>query len=68
MVLHGGLDLSRRRLDYCLLAESGVAVEVAAVTPDAGGLVGLARRVERRFGPVVVRAAIESDDRGAVCA
>ena len=60
MVLHGGLDLSRRRLDYCLLAESGVAVEVAAVTPDAGGLVGLARRVERRFGPVVVRAAIES--------
>jgi transposase len=30
------------------------------VAPDGDGLAGFARRVERRFGPVVVRAAIES--------
>ena len=60
MVLHAGLDLSRKRLDYCLLAEGGGVVEVSAVAPDADGLDGFARGVERRHGPVVVRAAIES--------
>jgi transposase len=59
-MLHAGLDLSRRRLDFCLLAECGEAVEVGAVAPDADGLDGFARRVERRHGPVEVRAAIES--------
>jgi transposase len=59
-MLHAGLDLSRRRLDYCLLDERGERVEVAAVAPDADGLAGFARRVERRHGPVMVRAAIES--------
>jgi transposase len=55
------LDLSRRRLDYCLLDELGERVEVGAARPDANGLDGLARRVERRHGPMVeVRAAIES--------
>jgi transposase len=60
MVLHAGLDLSRRRLDFCLLAEGGEVVEASAVAPDADGLGGLTRRVERDHGPVVVRAAIES--------
>jgi transposase len=60
MVLHAGLDLSRRRLDYCLLADSGERVEVGLAAPDADGLAGFARRVGRRFGPVEVRAAIES--------
>ena len=32
MVLHAGLDLSRRRLDYCLLDEVGERVEVGAVS------------------------------------
>ena len=59
-MLHAGLDLSRRRLDYCLLDEDGERVEVGAASPDAGGLDGFARRVERRHGPVEVRAAIES--------
>jgi transposase len=59
-MLHAGLDLSRRRLDFCLLAEGGDSVEVGAVAPDAEGLDGFARRVERRHGPVEVRAAIES--------
>ena len=60
MVLHAGLDLSRRRLDYCLLDEAGERVEVAAAPPDADGVRALACRVQRRHGPVVVRAAIES--------
>jgi transposase len=60
-MLHAGLDLSRRRLDYCLLDELGERVEVGAAPPDADGLDGFARRVERRYGPMVeVRAAIES--------
>ena len=61
MVLHAGLDLSRKRLDFCLLDELGERVEVGAVSPDAGGLGGFARCVEVRYGPMVqVRAAIES--------
>jgi transposase len=59
-MLHAGLDLSRRRLDFCLLAESGEAVEVGAAAPDCDGLDGLVRCVEQRHGPVEVRAAIES--------
>jgi transposase len=59
-MLHAGLDLSRTRLDYCLLAEDDERVEVGAEPPDADGLVGFARRVERDHGPVEVRAAIES--------
>jgi transposase len=59
-MLHAGLDLSRTRLDYCLLDERGDRVEVGAAAPDGDGLRGFARRVELRHGPVVVRAAIES--------
>src|ERR671930_1450640 len=60
MVLHAGLDLSRKRLDYCLLDECGERVQVGAAPPDGDGLDGFARRVERDHGPVQVRAAIES--------
>jgi transposase len=59
-MLHAGLDLSRTRLDYCLLDGEGGRVEVGAAPPDGDGLRGLARRVELRHGPVAVRAAIES--------
>src|SRR5215213_1253172 len=59
-MLHAGLDLSRRRLDCCLLDEAGVRVWEGATAPDADGLDGFARRVDRCFGPVAVRAAIES--------
>ena len=60
-MLYVGLDLSRKRLDFHPLDESGVAVEVGAVPPDAEGLRGLAFRLgrwnqlqairERRHGP-----------------
>jgi transposase len=59
-MLHAGLDLSRRRLDFCLLAEGGERVEAGAVAPDSDGLEGFVGRVEQRHGPVAVRAAIES--------
>jgi transposase len=59
-MLHAGLDLSRRRLDYCLLDEAGVVLEAAAAPPDGGGLRGFARGVAERHGPVAVQAAIES--------
>ena len=59
-MLHAGLDLSRKRLDYCLLDEDGERVEVGVAPPDGDGLAGLVRRVEERQGKVVVRAAVES--------
>ena len=59
-MLHAGLDLSRTRLDVCLLDELGERVWVGAVPPDADGLAGFVRRVGVRHGPMAVRAAIES--------
>ncbi len=58
-MLHAGLDLSRKRLDYCLLDEHGDHVEVGAAPPDADGLAGFARRVEERHRQPV-HAAVES--------
>jgi transposase len=57
-MLHAGLDLSRKRLDFCLLDESGQRVEVGAAPPDADGLRSLAQRLARHGQPV--EAAIES--------
>ena len=57
-MLHAGLDLSRKRLDFHLLDERGETVEVGAAPPDADGLRGLTVRVGRYRQPV--RAAIES--------
>jgi transposase len=57
-MLHIGLDLSRKRLDFHLLDQDGETVEVGAAPPDADGLHGLAMRVGRHRQPL--RAAIES--------
>ncbi|MCA1680981.1 MAG: IS110 family transposase [Actinobacteria bacterium] len=57
-MLHAGLDLSRKRLDFHLLDEAGETVEVGAAPPDADGLRGLAARLDRHRQPL--RAAIES--------
>jgi transposase len=54
-MLHAGLDLSRKKLDACVLSDEG-EVDEFAVPPDADGLRGLARRL----GPVGVRGVIES--------
>jgi transposase len=55
-MLHVGLDLSRRRLDFHALDERGATVAVDATAPDADGLAALSRR----FAGAQVRAAIES--------
>jgi transposase len=57
-MLHAGLDLSRRRLDFHLLDRNGGTVEVGAAPPDADGLRLLAERVGRHGRPV--RATVES--------
>jgi transposase len=57
-MLHVGLDLSRRRLDFDLLCEDGSRIEQGAVPPDADGLRGLVRRLEVYREEVC--AAIES--------
>ena len=47
-MLYAGLDLSRKRLDFHLLDSEGATVEVGAAPPDADGLLGLTRRLDRR--------------------
>jgi transposase len=55
-MLHAGLDLSRRRLDVCLLAADGEPKAELAVSPDADGL----RRLTEGLEGQRVRAVIES--------
>jgi predicted NBD/HSP70 family sugar kinase len=47
-MLHAGLDLSRRRLDVCLVDDAGELVAQLAAAPDTDGLHHLARRVAAR--------------------
>jgi transposase len=58
-MLHVGLDLSRLRLDVCVLDEHGVELAIRKASPDAAGLALLAAEVDRSFG-LPVRAAVES--------
>src|SRR6184192_2589045 len=55
-MLHVGLDLSRARLDVCVVDEAGELVGQTAVPPDADGLRQLAERARGQR----VRAVIES--------
>jgi transposase len=48
-MLHAGLDLSRKKLDICLLSESGEQVDQLAAPPDADGLRTLARRIDELY-------------------
>ena len=57
-MLYAGLDLSRKRLDVCLLDEQGARVAVTAAPPDADGLRGLAERLAGHGEPLY--AALES--------
>jgi transposase len=57
-MLHAGLDLSRKRLDVCLLSDQGELLEELAAFPDSDGLKNLAQRVAAYEEPV--RAVIES--------
>ena len=57
-MLHAGLDLSRRKVDVCLLSEAGEVVDEWASPPGGDGLRGLAARAAM-WGPAV-RGVIES--------
>lgn len=57
-MLYAGLDLSRKRIDYCLLDQEGVRVETGVSPPDADGLAVLAGKLARHGQPI--SAAIES--------
>jgi len=58
-MLHAGLDLSRRKLDVCLLSDDGEHLDQLVVPPDAGSLRTLARRIDDVHGEPVC-AVIES--------
>ena len=45
-MLHAGLDLSRRKVDVCLLSDHGEHLDQLAVPPDPESLRRLARRVD----------------------
>src|SRR4051812_20549655 len=55
-MLHVGLDLSRRRLDVCVIDDTGELVTQTASPPDADGL----RHLAARLSGLRVRAVIES--------
>jgi transposase len=57
-MLYAGFDLSRKRLDYCLVDGAGTTIETGACPPDVDGLEGLTRRLSRHGRPI--SAAIES--------
>lgn len=57
-ILHAGLDLSRRRLDVCVLDEAGSRLVVTQCPPDADGLRHLVYEIGRFDLPV--QAVIES--------
>ena len=58
-MLHAGLDLSRRKVDVCLLSEAGEHLDQLATPPDADSLRRLARRIEEVHREPV-RAVVES--------
>jgi transposase len=45
-MLHAGLDLSRKKLDVCLLSDAGEHLDQLAVPPDVDSLRTLAGRIE----------------------
>jgi hypothetical protein len=57
-MLHVGLDLSRRRVDVCLISDQGELIDQFPVPADRDGLYGLARRVAVYGQPV--RGVVES--------
>jgi transposase len=51
-MLHTGLDLSRRRLDVCVISDAGELVDEFPAPPDSGGLRYLVGKVGRHCEPV----------------
>ena len=58
-MLHAGLDLSRKKVDVCLLSDRGEHIDQFAVPPDVDSLKTLARRIDEVHREPV-RAVVES--------
>jgi transposase len=58
-MLHAGLDLSRKKLDVCLLSEQGERLDQLGVPPDVDSLRRLARRIDEVHAEPV-SAVVES--------
>src|ERR671914_132000 len=58
-MLHAGLDLSRKKLDVCLLCDAGEHLDQLAVAPDVDSLRRLARRIDEVHAEPV-SAVVES--------
>jgi transposase len=58
-MLHAGLDLSRRKVDVCLLSDEGRHLDQLAVAPDVDSLRTFARRIKQVHGEPVC-AVVES--------
>jgi transposase len=58
-MLHAGLDLSRKKLDICLLSGEGEHLDQLVVPPDVDSLRTLTRRIDEVHGEPV-RAVVES--------
>jgi transposase len=58
-MLHAGLDLSRKKLDVCLLSDEGEHLDQLTVPPDVDSLRRLARRIDEVHAEPV-RAVVES--------
>ena len=58
-MLHAGLDLSRRKIDVCLLSEQGEHLDQLAAPPDVESLRTLARRIDEVHAEPVC-AVVES--------
>jgi transposase len=58
-MLHAGLNLSRKKVDVCLLSDEGEHLDQLVVPPDAGSLRTLAHRIEEVHAEPVC-AVIES--------
>src|SRR5215207_5807856 len=58
-MVHAGLDLSRKKLDVCLLDEEGRHLDQLAVPPDVDSLRRLARRIDEVHAEPVY-AVVES--------
>jgi transposase len=57
-MLHVGLDLSRKRVDVCLISDQGELVDQFSVPAERDGLYGLTRRMAVYDQPV--RGVVES--------
>jgi transposase len=58
-MLHAGLDLSRKKVDVCLLSDEGEHLDQLAVPPDVDSLRALSRRIEEVHAEPV-SAVVES--------